>query len=93
MSDKIQLGRLRSSFEQRPSLVAYYVTAKSKAASDTTHIGLMLNGDCYQYCNRAGRNTILLPVAGSKVDCPQCKFVMQRDNIRVNMVVKFEPVI
>lgn len=72
-------------------VVSHYVTAKVTASSKT-HVGLMLNGDCYQLCNNTKR-TILLPVADSEVECEHCQYVMRRDKICVNTVVKFEPVL
>lgn len=90
MSNKVQWVGSRINHAPRPALIQRFVTAKAKASSETTHIGLMINGDCWQYCNYTGRNTILLPVAAKEPDCPQCKFIMRRDNIRINMAVRFE---
>lgn len=91
MSDKIRwAGPRAGSADWSMPVVSHYVTAKVTASSKT-HVGLMVNGFCFQLCNNTKR-TILLPVPDEGVECEHCQYIMRRDKITVNMSVKFEPV-
>lgn len=89
MSDKLRRGGLGTLDHPRPALIDRYVTAKGKV-SGKTHVGLMVDGFCFQLCNYTGRHTVLKPVANREVECRQCNYIMRRDNISINTSVKFE---
>lgn len=88
MSDKVRWAGSRAGVP-RPESIERYVVAKVDV-NGSTHLGLMVEGVCFQVCNYA-QNPILLPVADGEVECIQCKHIMRRDNIVINMSVKFEP--
>lgn len=87
MSDKVRWAGSRAGCIPRPALIDRYVLAKVEV-NGSTHIGLMVEGVCFQVCNYA-QNPILLPVADGEVECLQCKHIMRRKNIAVNMKVGF----
>lgn len=86
MSDKVRWA-VPGTGAPRPVLIDRYVVAKVHV-NGSTHIGLMVEGVCFQICNNT-RNPILLPVPDRDVECLECKHIMRRKNIAVNMTVGF----
>lgn len=88
MSDKVRWAGSGAGCVPRPALIDRYVVAKVHVKG-CTHIGLMVEGICFQICNTA-RNAVLMPVVKEPVECEQCLLLMKRMGIAVNMSVIFE---